>query len=70
MQDLSYKIDEYNFYKSKGVDEGKLKEYFNISEDNVRGDPIIYIERLNKKKILSFKSERSILFSVEYHLPN
>ena len=70
MRGLSSDLEEYNFYKSQGVEDSKLEEYFNITIDSGTGSKIIYLEEKMRKGILGYKKGEDNLISIKYYLPN
>lgn len=68
MHKLNADIDLYKFYKSEGISQDKLDSYFNLTKKG--DDRYFYREILGSGNIFPRKSEKVILFSVEYKLPS
>ncbi len=69
MHKLNADVDLYKFYKSEGISEDKLNSYFNLTTKG--NDKYFYREITgNKFSLLNLKSEKILLFSVEYKIPS
>ena len=66
MHQINSDIDEYRFYKSQGLTDSQLENFYNI--DNRNNINYIYLNKTTSKFSLNpFSEEREeLLFSVEY----
>ncbi len=64
MEKMNAQIDEYKYYRSEGVSEGKIQGYYRILEEN--GRSYLYLEKYSSDL---FGKEKILLFSVRYPVP-
>lgn len=66
MEKMDSKINEYNFYKSKGFSDERIEEIFSVEENFYFEEDYFEINKTSKK---SFWSDEEFLFSSRYFLP-
>ncbi|NCN86597.1 hypothetical protein GW932_02090 [archaeon] len=69
MQQMNAAIDEYLWYKNKGISEETLDKLFNFTyEDGIK---YFYFEQTyNKDLFARIKGEDTLIFSAKYPVPN